>query len=62
MITFFDQFYSKYYYDRRATLSIGNVLPLCRIPEGAVVCNVWKDQYAQEGGVNWANSKILYNN
>ena len=40
MITFSDQFYSKYYYGRRATLSIGNVLPLRRIPEGAVVCNV----------------------
>jgi large subunit ribosomal protein L8e len=28
------------YCGRRATLSIGNVLPLRGIPEGAVVCNV----------------------
>ena len=40
MITFSNQFYSKYYYGRQAMLSIGNVLPLRRIPEGAVVCNV----------------------
>ena len=40
MITLSDQIYSKYYYGRRATLSIGNVLPLRRIPEGAIVCNV----------------------
>ena len=40
MITLSNQFYSKYYYGRRATLSIDNVLPLRRIPEGAVVCNV----------------------
>ena len=37
---FSDQFYSKYYYGRHATLSISNVLPLRRILEGAVVCNV----------------------
>ena len=24
--------------------------------------NRWKDQDAQEGGVNWANSKFSYNN
>ena len=40
MITFANQFYSKYYYSHGATLSIGNVPPLCEIPEGAVVCNV----------------------
>ena len=40
MITLSDQIYSKYYYGRRATLSIGNVLPLRRIPEGAIVYNV----------------------
>ena len=40
MITFADQFYSKYYYGRRATLSIGNVLPLRWILEGAIICNV----------------------
>ena len=40
MITFADQFYSKYYYGRRATLSIGNVLLICGIPEGAVVYDV----------------------
>ena len=40
MITFADHFYSKYYCGRRATPSIGNVLPLRGIPEGAVVYNV----------------------
>ena len=40
MITLSDQIYSKYYYGRRATLSIGNVLPLRGIPKGAIVCNV----------------------
>ena len=40
MISLSNQIHSKYYYGRRATLSIGNVLPLRRIPEGAVVCNV----------------------
>ena len=40
MVTFADHFYSKYYYGRCATLSINNILPLCGIPEGAVVCNV----------------------
>ena len=40
MITFSDQFYSKYYYGRRATLSIGNVLPLHGILDGIVVWNV----------------------
>ena len=40
MITFSDQLYSKYYYGRRATLSIDNVLPLRRIPEDAIVCNI----------------------
>ena len=49
MITFSDQFYSKYYYGRRATLSIGNVLPLHRIPEGAIVCSV--EHYVGDRGV-----------
>ena len=40
MITFSDQFYSKYYYGRCTMLSIGNVLPLHEIPEGAIVCNI----------------------
>ena len=40
MVTFADHFYSKYYCDRHATLSIGNVLPLRGIPEGVVVCNI----------------------
>ena len=35
-----DQFYYEYYYGRRATLSIGDVLSLHGILEGAVVCNV----------------------
>ena len=39
-ITVSDQFYYKHYYGRRATLSIGDVLPLQRILEGVVVCNV----------------------
>ena len=39
-ITFSNQFYSKYYYGRRTMLSIGNVLPLRGILEGAIVCNV----------------------
>ncbi|XP_066323178.1 large ribosomal subunit protein uL2z-like [Miscanthus floridulus] len=33
-------FYSKYYYGRRTTLSIGNVLSLRGIPKGAVICNI----------------------
>ena len=40
MITFANQFYSKYYYSRRAMLSISNDLSLHGIPEGAIVCNV----------------------
>ena len=40
MITFANQFYSKYYYGHPATLSIGNILPLHGILEGVVVCNV----------------------
>ena len=36
MVTFADHFYSKYYCGCRATLSIGNVLPLRGILEGAV--------------------------
>ena len=40
MVTFADHFYSKYYYGHRAMLSIGNVLLLRGIPEGAAVCNV----------------------
>ena len=39
-ITVPDQLYYEYYYGRRATLSIGNVLPLRGILEGAIVCNV----------------------
>ena len=35
-----NQFYYKHYYGRRATLSIGDVQPLCGILEGAIVCNV----------------------
>ena len=40
MITSANYFYSKYYYGRRATLSIGNVLPLCGILEGSIICNI----------------------
>ena len=40
MVTFADHFYSKYYCGHRTTLSIGNILPLRRIPEGVVICNV----------------------
>ena len=40
MITFADHFYSKYYYGRHDMLSIGNVLSLHGIPEGAVIYNV----------------------
>ena len=40
MITLSNQIYSKYYYGRCATLSISNILPLRRIPEGAFVCSV----------------------
>ena len=40
MVTFANHFYSKYYCGHRATLSIGNVLPLRGIPEGAVVYNI----------------------
>ena len=35
-----DQFYYKHYYGRRATLSIGNVLPLHGILEGAIIYNI----------------------
>ena len=35
-----DQFYYEHYYGRCATLSIGDVLPLRRILEGAVIYNV----------------------
>ena len=49
MITFSDQFYSKYYYGHRATLSISNVLPLLRIPEGAIICNV--EYHVSDSGV-----------
>ena len=35
-----DQFYYEHYYGRRATLSIGDVLPLNRILEGTVICNI----------------------
>ena len=49
MITFADQFYSKYYYGRRATLSMGNVLPLRGIPEGAIVYNI--EHYVGDRGV-----------
>ena len=40
MIAYVDHFYSKYYYGCRAALSIGNVLPLRGILEGAIVCNI----------------------
>ena len=39
-ITVSDQLYYKYYYGRRATLSIGDVLPLHGILEGDVVCHI----------------------
>ena len=48
MVTFADHIYSKYYCGRRTTLSIGNVLPLRGIPEGAVVYNV--EHHAGEQG------------
>ena len=48
-VTFADHFYSKYYCGHRATLSIGNVLPLCGIPEGAIICNV--EHHADDHGV-----------
>ena len=40
MVTFANHFYSKYYCGNRTTVSIGNVLPLCGIPEAAIICNV----------------------
>ena len=49
MVTFADHFYSKYYYGRRAMLSIGNVLPLRGIPKGAIVCNV--EHHVSDHGV-----------
>ena len=39
-ITVFDQLYYEYCYGRRATLSIGDVLPLHGILEGTGICNV----------------------
>ena len=39
-ITVSDQFYYEYYYGRHATLSINNVLPLRRILEGTIICNI----------------------
>ena len=39
-ITVPGQLYYEYYYGRRATLSIGDVLPLRGILEGAVIYNV----------------------
>jgi len=38
-ITVSDQFYYEYYYGRRATLSIGDVLSLHGILEGVIICN-----------------------
>ena len=40
LITVSAQFYYKHYYGRRATLSIGNIIPLYEILEGTIVCNV----------------------
>ena len=40
MIIVSDQFYYEHYYGHRAMLSIGDVLPLCGILKGTVVCNV----------------------
>ena len=39
-ITVSDQFYYEHYYGSHATLSIGDVLPLHGILEGAIICNV----------------------
>jgi ribosomal protein L2 len=39
-ITISDQSYYEHYYGRRTTLSIGDVLPLHGILEGAVICNI----------------------
>ena len=49
MVTFADHFYSKYCYGSRATLSIGNVLPLHGIPEGAIVHNI--EHHVSDRGV-----------
>ena len=40
MITLSDQFYYEHYYGHHTTLSIGDVILLQGIPEGAIVCNV----------------------
>ena len=47
-ITVSDQFYYKHYYGRHTTFSIGDVLPLHEILEGAIVCNV--KHHAGDGG------------
>ena len=39
-ITVPDQLYYEYYYGRRATLSVGDVLLLRGILEGAIICNI----------------------
>ena len=39
-ITVSDQFYYEHYYGHHTTLSIGDVILLQGIPEGAIVCNV----------------------
>ena len=49
MVTFADHFYSKYYCGHRATLSIGNILPLRGILEGAIVCNI--EHHVSDRGV-----------
>ena len=49
MVTFTDHFYSKYFYGRRAMLSIGNVLPLRGILEGTIICNI--EHYVSDHGV-----------
>ena len=55
MITFADHFYSKYYYGRRATLSIDNVLLLYGILEGAIIYNV--EHHVSDRGVFARTSK-----
>ena len=40
LITVSDQFYYEHYYGHRSTLSIGDVLPLHGIFEGAIICNI----------------------
>ncbi|KAG4137255.1 hypothetical protein ERO13_D07G060500v2 [Gossypium hirsutum] len=42
------------YCGKKATLTVGNVLPLRSIPEGAVVCNV-EHHVADRGVFAWAS-------